>query len=62
MKPTLKDYALTVTLVLTLSVTWYYMYVRHADAFRSRVDQCMTLRGDMSEDGYNKCLRMMRTR
>lgn len=62
MKPALKDYALTVVLMLALCTTWYYVYVKRTDAIRKHVGQCMILRGDMSEDSYNKCLRMMRTR
>lgn len=51
-----KETIIMITLGIISMVMWWGYYVAPADAFRDKVMQCMSERGDMSEQSYNICV------
>jgi hypothetical protein len=54
-----KETIIMITLGIISMVMWWGYYVVPADAFRDKVMECMSERGDMSEENYNICVSLV---
>ena len=55
----MNDAAVPFILVLAAMVGWYCLYVKPTDEFRYAVMDCMTERGDSTEEGYKACVELV---